>query len=323
MRLQVIILVAAGILSTSLTAAAQDAAADEARELFKQGVTHFEADRHEQALSAFERAYELRPNWKLLYNIGQCHAVLKAYGLAIESFEAYLAEGGDDILSDRRDEVLEEVRRLRDMVGNLNVTGPDGLSVYVDGALRGKTPLLTPIRVTAGKKHQVSIKSGPEEVLARELVVGSAQTATIKAPSKGAPSPVTPPAGEPAEEPTQEPAPMPEPDDSADGLSPVFFWVGLGATAAFGGGAIAMNFAAQGKIDEIKDDPTDQGLRDSGKAIQAVGIVCLGVAGAAAITTGVLAAFTDFSGDEDPLASAAVTPFTTPNGGGLAVQGSF
>ncbi len=86
---------------------------DEAREAFKQGVAAFDQGRVSDALVAFERAYSLKPAFKLLYNIGQAQADLKLTRQAIQSFEKYLREGGDKIEPERRAEVEAEIARLR------------------------------------------------------------------------------------------------------------------------------------------------------------------------------------------------------------------
>ena len=59
------------------------------------------------------------------------------YGLALEAFERYLAKGGDEIQGERQKEVLEEVDRLRRMVGSMEVTAPRSCIVLIDDVERG------------------------------------------------------------------------------------------------------------------------------------------------------------------------------------------
>ncbi len=153
---------------------------EKARVAFKQGVEHYEAGRHEKALEAFEEVDRLRPTWKIYYNIGQCRAVLKHYGRAIEAFEQYLAEGGDDVPNARRDEVLSELRRLREMVGNLEVKAPSGAVVIVDGEERGHAPLPGRLRLVAGVNHTVVIKKGDDVLLDRTVRVGGGESIVIE-----------------------------------------------------------------------------------------------------------------------------------------------
>jgi tetratricopeptide (TPR) repeat protein len=111
-------------------AGAEDAVRAEAA--FEEGKRLYHDESFEAAAAAFRKAYELRPNWKILYNIGQSEAASKRYGLAVEAFERYLVMGGDDIDQNRRDEVLEEMEKFRKIVGSIEIKAPDGLVVLVD-----------------------------------------------------------------------------------------------------------------------------------------------------------------------------------------------
>lgn len=70
--------------------AAQDATTDEARLAFTRGSAAYEAGRYDEALSAFQHAYELTHAPELLYNIGSVAERLRRDELAIESYEGYL-----------------------------------------------------------------------------------------------------------------------------------------------------------------------------------------------------------------------------------------
>jgi tetratricopeptide (TPR) repeat protein len=314
MRLEMTIASLAVLLSIGADAAAEESV--EARDLFNEAVVHFDAGRFEDAVTAFRGAYKMQPSWKLLYNIGQCEAALKHYGLAIDSFERYLSEGGDEVQIERRDEVLEELERLRKMVGAVMFDGPDGVDVTVDGFARGTTPIPAGVLVSAGVPHRFEVERDGEVVFDRTLKVRGGMTVTIRIPKDdgGGEAEVVAPEGG---------AVVEDGDDS--GLSPVYFWVGVGATAAFGAGTLALGFAAESKYDDAVADPSNQDLRDQGKTMQAVGITFLVVTGVAAVTTGVLAAFTDFDGgDEDGEGSdLTVNPWSSGSGGGLAVEGRF
>ncbi|MBN2673405.1 MAG: tetratricopeptide repeat protein [Deltaproteobacteria bacterium] len=104
-----------------------------AKEAFDEGTKLFSQKQYDEAAERFREAYALKATWKLLYNIGQAEAAAKRYGLALEAFERYLAEGGDEVENSRRSEVLEEIRKMRDMVGDLLVKGPADAVVSVDG----------------------------------------------------------------------------------------------------------------------------------------------------------------------------------------------
>jgi len=96
MRTALCFLFAACIMALALGAGAAEAE-QTARDAFKRGIGLVEKAQYQEAAKAFADAYTLQPSWKILYNIGQCQAALKEYGLAIENFERYLTDGGDDV----------------------------------------------------------------------------------------------------------------------------------------------------------------------------------------------------------------------------------
>ena len=169
------------ILSIGSAAWAESPDKERASVVFKQGVEHYEAGRHAKALEAFEEVDRLRPTWKIYFNIGQCRAILKHYGRAIEAFEQYLARGGDDVPSARRDEVLSELRRMKEMVGAMEVNAPHGAVLIVNGEERGHAPLPGRIRLMAGVKHTVVIKKDDDVLLKRDVRVGGGESIVIEA----------------------------------------------------------------------------------------------------------------------------------------------
>ena len=210
--------------------------------VFKQGVEHYEAGRHEKALEAFEEVDRLRPTWKILYNIGQCRAVLKRYGRAIEAFEQYLAEGGDDVPSARRDEVLSELRRMKEMVGALEVKAPSGALVIVDGEERGHAPLPGRIRLVAGVDHTVVVKKGDDVLLNRNVRIGGGESIVIEAGAIQE-TPV-----EKGSEPTAAPA-----SDEKSRVLPVLVGISAGLAVVAGGMGTGFWVAAGKKDDEFQD----------------------------------------------------------------------
>jgi len=206
MRVKLFVTTLVMVLAASATVAAQGepggAADDEARAAFQAGVGHYEAGRLEEALAEFRHAYELKPSWKILFNIGQCEATAGRYGLALEMFERYIVEGGDEVPNDRRDFVASEVRRIQPMVGVLEVEAPDGTAVTIDGLERARTPLKGPLRVAAGI-HEVRLLAGDEVLLSDTVTVAGGVTTKVAAPTpepEGPPEPAAAPAAAPAAE---------------------------------------------------------------------------------------------------------------------------
>jgi len=179
---------AALLLSLSGLGAFADAEAD-ARAAFKAGVKSFDAGSFREAGDAFREADRLSPSWRIYYNIGQCEAALKRYGDALDAFDRYLAEGGDEIPGEREAEVLAEVARLRLKVGTVEVRGEAGITVFIDGTARGVTPVDAGIRVTGGVPHQLRLERGGTALLEREFKVGNGQQISVEAPAAPAEGP--------------------------------------------------------------------------------------------------------------------------------------
>ncbi len=141
----------------SLSLPVTHAVADEALDTFKTAKKEYKKERYLEAARLFRKAYDLKPSWKLLYNIGQAEAAAKRYGLALEAFERYIAEAGDEITKKRQDEVRNEIDRLRDIVGLLEIKTHDGAEISVDGLFRGTAPVYGGIPVSAGVEHIVVV----------------------------------------------------------------------------------------------------------------------------------------------------------------------
>ena len=93
---------------------------------------------------------------------------------------------------------------------------------------------------------------------------------------------------------------------------------GWAAAVAAGITTLALDFATGAQGDALRDDPSDEDARDSGKSLQTAERVFLGVTVAAAIAAGVLALFTDFGGDP-----VAVAPAVGGDAVGFAIAGRF
>lgn len=133
---------------------------DEAKAALRRGIELFETGAYVDAADSFRKAMSVKASWKLYYNIGQSEAAAQRYGLALEAFEAYLVSGGDNVPVEKKDEVLEEIERLRLLVGILDFKAPEGASLLIDNYFRGKTPIEGVIRVAAGPHHIVVTRNG-------------------------------------------------------------------------------------------------------------------------------------------------------------------
>jgi hypothetical protein len=112
-------------------------------------------------LIEFTRAYELVPNYRVLYNIGQVGIQLGQYANARRSLEEYMQKGGETIASDRRAAVAKDLQMLerRTAFLELTVNVPEA-EVLVDDVPVGRTPLGPALLVDAGVHKIVIRRSG-------------------------------------------------------------------------------------------------------------------------------------------------------------------
>jgi len=151
----------------------------DAREFFKDGVSLFEKGEFKKAAESFRKAYTLKASWKMFYNIGQSEAAAKRYGLALEAFESYFAQGGDDVPANRREEVLKEIERLRMLVGVVEIDSKNGTELIVDDVSRGTTPFEGVKRIGVGR-HAVVLRFGGEIIHDEMLTIAGGITTVIK-----------------------------------------------------------------------------------------------------------------------------------------------
>lgn len=277
---------------------------EKAAKAFEAGVSFYNEGRYELACPLFDKAYSLRPSWKLWYNIAQCQAALKNYGVALDAFDNYLVGGGDELETSRTESVMAEMRRLKALVAEISVTGPDGGKIYVNERFRGELPQTPIIRVTAGRPHKVEIRVDDAVWLARDIKLGSGQQLRIErgkteelADKSGAESP-----DEKIED--GQAAPL-ETSKSVEfsgekkPVSPIIFWSSVGATAGLGVATGIVGVVAKNRYDKAKSTPVGSSEREDLSRAQVAGTVFAITTGAALITTAVLAFFTDFDGEKD------------------------
>lgn len=171
------------VTAAPLVAVAEDAdALREARERFDHGVSLYDEGDFEAALAEFLRAYEIAPNYAVLFNIGQAQAQLRRYPEAVASFERYLEEGGDGVPARRRREVEGELARVRRLVGRILVTTDPRAeaSVYVDGTEVGRIPSDEAFIVSAGQ-HDVEVRAEGYLAARRSVTVAGGAEVVVDA----------------------------------------------------------------------------------------------------------------------------------------------
>jgi hypothetical protein len=145
----------------------------EAQRRYARAIELFDEGNFEVALLEFRRAYELAPNYRILYNLGQVSVQLSNYNAALTYFEQYLATGQDKLPAERVAEVTKEIDRLRGRVANvqIKVSGVDDATVSIDDEVIGKVRP-SPIRVNAGRRRVTVTAEGRAPMTQLVEVVG-------------------------------------------------------------------------------------------------------------------------------------------------------
>lgn len=162
----------------------------EASAHFRRGVELFQEGAFRPSLVEFQRAYEISPDYRLLYNIAQAQYQVHDYLGAAQSYEAYLAQGGSSVPENRRAQVEEVLSSLSQRVGRVEITvSRDGADVYMDDTKIGTSPIRSAVLVNLGR-HRVLARSTDGAYAAQiiEVAGGDVTHITLKPnlPSEGA-----------------------------------------------------------------------------------------------------------------------------------------
>lgn len=297
----------------------------EASEHFRRGVKLHKDGDYVAALVEFKRAYELAPNYRVLYNLGQTSRELKDYASALVAYQRYLEEGGDAIGAKRKQEVKAAVEDLIDRVGKLTIsTNVEGAEIQIDDEVIGVTPLDAPIVVNIGKRRVVATLAGHAparrviEVAGRDELAVELELADL---TRDAPKPA-------------DPDPTRSPEEEED--LPVAGIVALSVTAAcavatgvLGGLALTASGDHEDALATFPGNRTSINEVNRRKKRLAIATdVMIGVTGAGAIATLVLflvnpGSDTASDPDESEANDGSVDLSLTPSSNGLWLTGSF
>jgi tetratricopeptide (TPR) repeat protein len=259
----------------SAPAAAPEDVTLQAREHFGQATKLYKDGDFDAALVQFERAYQLKPNYKVLYNIGQTYFQLREYVEARDSMKRYVKEGGERIDPERLTAVNKDLadleRRLAKVTLTVNVAGA---TVLVDGKKVGVTPLTEPIVVSEGQRA-ISVEAPNRGVLQRQIRVAGgdqqALTLTFEAPRTVIVKTV--------------------PQEARTGPGAAFWATAIGAVALGAGAGVTGYFAFQAQDDNRRQRKefgvTPSQLDDSNKRAKTLALTTDILSGAALVCAGV------------------------------------
>jgi len=169
-----------------------------AEQLVQRGLQERRAGDDQAALPLFKEAYDLSGSPRAVTQLGFCHQALGQWLEAETNITEGLKSADDAWIRKNRDTITEALRTVKLHIGRLEIAGePDGADVAVNGAVVGKLPIPSLVRVEAG---DVSIElSAPGYVTSTKTVrIGGAQhqkvtmrlqrSATLAVPGDGAPA---------------------------------------------------------------------------------------------------------------------------------------
>lgn len=93
----------------------------EARGRYNRGLQLYNESNFEAARVEFERAYQLAPSYRILYNIGLSYEQLGDYVQALTILQRYLDQGGSEITEERRQEVMKELAQIRPRIARVTL----------------------------------------------------------------------------------------------------------------------------------------------------------------------------------------------------------
>jgi hypothetical protein len=323
----------------SLSAHAEPVKVSErARQHFEAGVNLLQdpdGARYEEAHREFKAAYAESPSWKILGNLGITAMKLERDGEAIEAFEKYLAEGGNELERAERQQFTRDLATLRTSVAWVTLRSVPAGAALSDERRPVSGPPVVNRYAELGAERKLGLRSGHHRIVASlaghedsvwEFDAQSGKTyehafelSPIAKPAEA----VAPP--EPAEQPLSAPVAV-EPTASEPSNTPLY--VGLGVTGALAIGAAVTGIMASGKHGDYEDendgsDPARaQDLKDSGETLNLVTDVLLGGAVVAGAVTAVLY-FTGSGPAASESASLQLTPLVSRAGGAMALSGRF
>ncbi len=156
-----------------------------AKVLFKEGIAKFDEGYYQQALALFVRALKIYPSPKIHTRIALCYKWLGNNLKALEHYERYLKSVPTRPVK-ARDRVLyrkvhAEVRNLRMLLAQLRVdiSGPHGAEVMLNGKVLGTAPFSRTVRVAPGRINITAIAKG-YHAFKRDISIARTQFRSIQ-----------------------------------------------------------------------------------------------------------------------------------------------
>lgn len=303
----------AGVLAIA-TAALADPAPEpspEAREANAHALELDAAGKFPEALAEFQRAYDLSPSFRILYNVARTARLCQDFARSLVAYRRFLEEGGADVEGSQRAIAEQQIAELSGLVGWVIVRGYDDTSVALDGD--GAAPISTEPRPVNPGAHAVHATRGPTSI-DRSFTVRAGATVDVDVKiEKPKVAPVVP-----------EPYRFPS-------VVTVVGWV---TTGLFTGASVATGVAALALAEDLSDDvyvgpavapPPGSPLADKAERLDRLTTATDVLMGFAVVTGVAAITFSMIDGLSAPDKEAPPSPaiFVVPTLGGARIGGSF
>lgn len=152
-----------------------------AKDKFREGKEHYQAERYLEAAEAFKVAYELSGRAELLYNVGQSYRLASRFTEAEQYLQRYLTEAPN---ADNSQEVVQAIveiqqaiaARLATVMVETTVSGRD---VFVDAETEPRCQTPCSITVQPGA-HTITLKGEGAQDLVESLELEPGKTLQLK-----------------------------------------------------------------------------------------------------------------------------------------------
>lgn len=221
---------------------ARSPASKEAQDHFQRARQLFDEGDYSLALVEFQRAYDLSPNYRVLYNVAQVEIQLFHYAAARGALEKFLADGGSEIPAARKAQAESDLRMLAERTAYLRVVTTPPADVALDDQPSVAAPFAEPVLVNAGQRKIVASRPGYLAVTRYvTLAGGDRKELTIElAAVPEAPKAIAP-------------APGPSTTSHANYTPAVVGWIATGALTIGASVVGALYLGKQSDIDSLSD----------------------------------------------------------------------
>ncbi|RYZ08703.1 MAG: PEGA domain-containing protein [Myxococcales bacterium] len=256
------------------------AAVEEAGRRYDRGLKFYSEGDYRLAVIEFERTYELVPDYRVLYNIGQVRIQLGDYARARKALERYLKEGEGQLKPEREKAVHSDLEMLESRTATLRINCSEaGADVLVDGEAVGTTPLPEAVLMNAGEHNIELRKLGfRSQTLRRTLAGSDASELEVKLEAI------------PAAAPAAALSPISAPPVANRSTTPM--WIGWSLTGGLAAGAIVTGVLGNRAADDLEDargqkDVTASSLKSDANKAKMLLITSDALAAAAVVTGGI------------------------------------